>query len=173
MKKMILALLLLVSVCLVPTYAKEKWACSDEAACGELKPLSMEKALKKMEGHQEAYFYFGFESCPWCQQAKPILKSVIKKTGKTVYYVKIRNRKNELLVTAEQKKRYTPFLEKYMKPNNKDVLTLYVPLLVHYDGQKVVDGHQGTVKNHDASQRQMTKKERKTLRKVYTKILSE
>lgn len=35
--------------------------------------------------------YFGFSSCPWCKEAKPILKKVAKENEIDIQYVKVRD----------------------------------------------------------------------------------
>ena len=48
---------------------------------------------------------------------------------------------------------------------------LYVPLVVSLKKGKAVDGHESTVKKHDASKRQMTKQEKKRLENRYIKLM--
>lgn len=38
---------------------------------------------------------------------------------------------------------------------------------------KVIDGHEGTLESHDATERKMTNDEKEQLTKIYTKLMSE
>ena len=54
-----------------------------------------------------------------------------------------------------------------------NVLTLYVPLVLVVKNGKVIDGHEGTIESHDATERKMTNDEKEQLTKIYTKLMSE
>ena len=60
-----------------------------------------------------------------------------------------------------------------MSNNDESVLTLYVPLVLVVKNGKVIDGHEGTLESHDATERKMTNDEKKQLTKIYTKLMSE
>ena len=67
----------------------------------------------------------------------------------------------------------TKYIKKYMTRNKDEdnKYWLYVPLVVSLKKGKAVDGHESTVKNHDASKRQMTKQEKKRLENRYIKLM--
>lgn len=132
---------------------------------------TMDDAISLFENRESGVIYFGFENCPWCKEAKPILKEVAKKLGKKIYYVKTRDKDNERLYTDEQKEKIQPYIEEYMSENDEGVMTLYVPLVLVVKDGKVIAGHESTVEGHDAHERTMTKKEQKQLKKTYTKML--
>ena len=50
-----------------------------------------------------------------------------------------------------------------MSNNDEGVLTLYVPLVLVVKDGKVIDGHEGTLESHDATERKMTNDEKSTL----------
>lgn len=60
-----------------------------------------------------------------------------------------------------------------MSNNDEGVLTLYVPLVLVVKDGKVIDGHEGTLESHDATERKMTNDEKEQLTKIYTKLVSE
>lgn len=60
-----------------------------------------------------------------------------------------------------------------MSNNDEGILTLYVPLVLVVKDGKVIDGHEGTLESHDATERKMTNDEKKQLTKIYTKLMSE
>lgn len=60
-----------------------------------------------------------------------------------------------------------------MSNNDEGILTLYVPLVLVIKNGKVIDGHEGTLESHDATERKMTNDEKEQLTKIYTKLMSE
>ncbi len=133
--------------------------------------ISFDEAIQYFTEKKSGVLYFGFESCPWCKEAKPILKKVAKELGVNIYYVKTRDDDKNLLYTDEQKAQIQPYIQNYMSNNDEGVLTLYVPLVLTIKDGQVLDGHEGTLDSHDATERKMTKKEKKKLTKIYTKLL--
>ena len=60
-----------------------------------------------------------------------------------------------------------------MSSNDEGILTLYVPLVLVVKDGKVIDGHEGTLDSHDATERKMTDNEKKELTQIYIKLMSE
>ena len=60
-----------------------------------------------------------------------------------------------------------------MSSNDEGILTLYVPLVLVVKDGKVIDGHEGTLDSHDATERKMTDDEKKELTQIYIKLMSE
>ncbi len=163
-------------------YANETNACDPTESCEtteestneEFVEISMDEALSFFNDKKDGILYFGYEQCPYCQQAKPILAKVAKSSDKTVYYVKVRDDQKNLLYTDEQREQLSQYIGKYMQENEDEdnKLWLYVPLVLSVKKGEAIKGHEGTLKNHDASKREMTKKEKKKLKRIYKKILN-
>lgn len=153
-------------VCSLPEPSKESSAVSF------MTKISMQEALSMLKEKKDALFYFGYPDCPWCKEAIPVLKEVSTEKKKTVYYIQTRDEKKELLYSAKEKAKLTPYLRSYMKQDEKKEYQLYVPLVVMVEKGKVLKGHLGTVDGHDAHERLMTEDEVKELKKIYEEMLS-
>lgn len=187
MKKLLLILLsLTLCACqaqIKPTSSTSKKACdvtSEEKTCNtkddtktNFNEISFDEAIQYFTQEKSGVLYFGFSSCPWCKEAKPILKKVAKENGIDIQYVKVRDDKKNRLYTDEQKAIIEPYIQDYMSNNDEGVLTLYVPLVLVVKDGKVIDGHEGTLESHDATDRKMTDDEKEDLTKIYTKLMSE
>lgn len=138
-----------------------------------LKKFRWMMRLPFLKKKKSAILFFGYSTCPYCQQARPVLEKAAKKEKKSVYYVRVRDDDKNLLYTEEQRKELTKYIKKYMTRNKDEdnKYWLYVPLVVSLKKGKAVDGHESTVKNHDASKRQMTKQEKKRLENRYIKLM--
>ena len=92
MKKLLLILLTL-TLCACQTRTKStastsKKACdvtSEEETCNSkddtktaFKEISFDEAIQYFTQEKSGVLYFGYSSCPWCNEAKPILKKVAK-----------------------------------------------------------------------------------------------
>ena len=187
MKKLLLILLsLTLCACQAPTKSTtstSKKACdvtSEEEKCNEkdntktnFNEINFDEVIQYFTQEKSGVLYFGFSSCPWCKEAKPILKKVAKDNGIDIQYVKVRDEEKNRLYTDEQKAIIEPYIQDYMSNNDEGILTLYVPLVLVVKNGKVIDGHEGTLESHDATERKMTNDEKEQLTKIYTKLMSE
>ena len=187
MKKLLLILLTL-TLCACQTQTKStastsKKACdvtSEEETCNSIddtkttfKEISFDEAIQYFTQEKSGVLYFGYSSCPWCNEAKPILKKVAKENGIDIQYVKVRDEEKNRLYTDDQKVIIEPYIQDYMSSNDEGILTLYVPLVLVVKNGVVIDGHEGTLDSHDATERKMTDDEKKELTQIYTKLMSE
>ena len=57
-----------------------------------------------------------------------------------------------------------------MSNNDEGILTLYIPLVLVVKNGKAIDGHEGTLESHDATERKMTDDEKKRINTNLYKI---
>lgn len=154
------------------TAVKEKCDTKDKNSV-QFHEISFEDAISYFAKKKSGILFFGFSSCPWCKEARPVLKKIAQKKGIDIQYVKTRDEDKNRLYSDEQKNQIEPFIKDYMSNNDEGELTLYVPLVLVVKDGEVIDGHVGTVDGHDATKRKMTNKEKKELTNIYTKLLNE
>ena len=141
----------------IPKGCEEQSACSIDEADNQKDDwfigLTMEDALQKLENQEDGVYYFGYEDCPWCQDAAPVLKEVAQEHQKKVYYIRTRDEDHNLMYDDEQKERIINYLGEYMETNEDGQLTLYVPMVVEMKNGKVKNTHIGTVDSYDPNDR--------------------
>ncbi|WP_304775420.1 hypothetical protein [uncultured Faecalibaculum sp.] len=150
-------------------------ACESPAVAEEaedMTEISFDQAIQYLESMAPGVYYFGFEKCPWCQEAVPVLLEEAEKTGQQIFYVKTRDEDKKRLYDDAQKERITPFLEPWMKDNEDGELTLYVPLGIRVHNGEITGGPQGTVEGHDAKEAAMTDQQKQALAGIYHKVLT-
>ncbi len=130
--------------------------------------LTMDQAVEMIEAKDTFVLYIGFEDCPWCIEALPILNDVAKQDDKQVYYVDtradgedIRNEENDAYV----------FLQSYFEPYLAEDKIIYVPAVIAIENGEVQAYHEGTVDGHDAHERQLTEDEKDMLKSSYEKLM--
>ena len=104
---------------------------------------------------------------------KGVYEEFLNENHIDIQYVKVRDEEKNRLYTDDQKEQIQPYIQDYMSNNDEGVLTLYVPLVLVVKDGKVIDGHEGTLDSHDATERKMTDDEKEELTKIYTKLMSE
>lgn len=134
--------------------------------------ISFDEAIGLFENGKSGLVYFGFSRCPWCEEVVPLLEKAAKEQGVEVLYVKTRDAMKERLYTDEQRDQIAPYIGEYLQDNDEGVPTLYVPLVLAIQDGKVVMGHQGTVEDHDAHERLMTKDEQNQVQKTMNDLVS-
>lgn len=152
-------------------------ACEPQETDGQetdtswMQAITMEQAIDLFEQQGSGIVYFGFPACPWCQEAVPVLQEEAEAAGVDVFYVQTRDENKELLYTPEQKEAFTPWLKDYMSDNDEGVLTLFVPVVINVQNGSIVDGHVGTLDEHDATERKMSEEEVGQLHEIYKNLL--
>lgn len=117
MKKLLsIFLVLTLSACSAGTIEEKdtsKKACdSSQTACEvdesspekEFEEISMDDAIAYFTEKRTGILYFGFDTCPWCKEASPILKEVSNELNVDVVYCKTRDDDHNLLYTDAQKR---------------------------------------------------------------------
>ncbi|OLU38945.1 TlpA family protein disulfide reductase [Ileibacterium valens] len=140
----------------------------DEASFNE---MSFNDAISFFEDKKTGLLYFGFADCPWCQEIVPILDQALKENGKSVHSIQTRDSELNRLYSDEQKAEIEKYISDYMSEDDQGVLTLYVPLVLYVENGEVVDGHQGTVDEHDAHERKMTDQEKQEVTEIIDRIV--
>ena len=65
------------------------------------KEITMADALSTWRDNKSAVIVFGFTSCPWCQEAYPVLDKVADEKNVDIFYVRTRDEEGELTYTDE------------------------------------------------------------------------
>lgn len=179
LKKIFISTLVIFQCFTIPVSAKTTCdpteECDDKGSSkkNQFKEISMDEALSYFTERKTGILFFGFENCPWCKEAKPVLKKAAGSLNQDVYYVKVRDEDHNLLYTDDQRKQLSKYIGDYMSKNKEkgNKLWLYVPLVIHVKKGKVLGGHEGTVKSYNTTKRNMTKKEKTKLKRIYIRLL--
>lgn len=135
--------------------------------------MDMEQALQFLENKETGILYFGYDECPWCQQASPILNEISIEKNQEINYIRIVNAAHERLYTDEQNERLSLLISNYMTPDDQGTFQLYVPLVLSVKDGKIMNGYIGTFENHNANTREMTEEEKEQLKSIYEKLINE
>lgn len=137
--------------------------------------ISMNEALKMMkDSDEDVLLFFGFDDCPHCKIAHPLLLAVANEqnTNYKVRFVRTRDILGKLTYTEKQRKELIRYIPEYMSRNEDmdNKLWLYVPTMIRLKDGKVVDGHAGLLGENE-SMDTMTKVQEKELMKIYRHLL--
>lgn len=132
--------------------------------------MTIKDAAEFFKEGKSSLLYFGFDDCPWCKEALPILELVLKENNLPFNYVKIRDENRNPLFTKAEKDELIPYIRDYVEENDEGELTIYVPLVVAVKNGKTIDGHVGTVEDHDAHERLMNEQEVMVLSDIYNAL---
>ncbi len=137
---------------------------------------------KILDNKENALIYFGFESCPWCRNAVPILIQAASSTGlNKIYYLNIKNDRNELkkenneIITVKKgKKEYNLLVERlkdkldtYSGLNDENIKRIYAPTVMFIKNGEVINIHTSTVDSQSDPYIILNKEQRKELYDIY------
>lgn len=122
--------------------------------------------ITALKEKKDGIYYIGYEDCPWCIEAVPLMGEAAEKLNKKIMYLDI---KNETLTTADTDA-VKLALDEILDVDEEGVKTLYVPEVVVMKDGKIKAHHNATVEGHNANERKMTSDEQKALLDIYSGI---
>ena len=156
--------------------------CTDECKTSDMSNYSIESKQFRDATYEDleswlgdptfnGIVYLGFEECPWCQAAVPVLNEVLKEHDIQAYYI---NRNNEVDGNSNYHiNNVTDLLGKeYELDTDADGMPhVYYPTVLAIKNGKVVGHNVGTVPNHVAYERNMTEEEAQELYNLYDSFI--
>lgn len=113
--------------------------------------------------------YFGYNTCPWCRNAVPILIDTVKKNNiDTIYYADI----HKLNISSIREELYS-ILESYLEENETGEKALAVPDVYFIKEGKIIGHHIGTVDSYYNPYNEMSDSEKKELSSIYEELIKE
>ena len=176
---LLIVLLVGIFIFIFPPSSSQPSACTNSFCTEEDSPaisltdtiwfeeITMDECLEKWANKEDGVYYFGYEDCPWCQDAIPILKEVAQSQNQSVYYIRTRDSNHKLLYDERQKEELITYIGEYMEKNEEGELTLYVPMVVQMMEGTIENCHIGTVEGYEPSEREMTENEKEYLKEMY------
>lgn len=116
-----------------------------------------------LKSQQTAIYFLGYESCPWCEDALPILVDEAKQSKVTIHYINTKGLKND-------KDNYQ-MMQDLLKPILNSDKKIYFPNVIAIKNGKIQKNHIGTVESYNPNEREMTSEEKQQLRIIYKDIL--
>ncbi|KJY62688.1 hypothetical protein [Lactobacillus apis] len=111
--------------------------------------------INKLEKREKGIYYFGFPTCPWCQELLPVFDSSLK-TNKLKSFVV--NTRGSNYSSKENIKLETFFIHHISEKKR-----LTVPLIIMIKNKKDIRTHIGTVPGHNAEFTKMNLSQKKKL----------
>lgn len=147
----------------------------------------VDKILEVIES--EGIIYFGFNECPWCRNALPVLIEAAKeKEISEIYYFDIKDIRDELVLNEdgeietvkEKSEDYQKIYEAlydslnvYDGLNDESIKRLYAPTVFFIKNGKVVLMHESTVESQTDSSVPLSETQRQELKDIYIKGMVE
>lgn len=119
----------------------------------------------------DGVYYFGFESCPYCQRAVPVLNYALKEKNTYAYYVNIyKSRFDENGNKTEHGDEYYSKLQEFLKNYLEEDKIVYAPTVVFVKDNNIKQYNLGL--DNDSGKAFLTKEEKIHLLDIYRKGLS-
>ena len=112
--------------------------------------------------------YLGYNTCPWCRNALPVLLDVILEQKESLYYVDSHKLEEKIL-----KEELIPSLSQYLKEDEKGNKVLAVPDIYFIKEGQVVGHHVGTVDSYHNPYSGMNQSQKEELRRIYMDLYEE
>lgn len=111
--------------------------------------------INKLEKKEKGIYYFGFPTCPWCQELLPIFDNSLKTNKLKSFIVNIRSSN----YTSKENIKLETFFINHISEKKR----LSVPLIIMIKNKKEIRTHIGTVSGHNAEITKMNLSQKKAL----------
>lgn len=127
------------------------------------------KSIAEMMDEKKTFVvYFGFDTCPWCLEAVPILDEVAKENDEKVWYVNTRKDPEwKSNLDIDDYDLLTEKLGDYLPYDDDGVRHLYTPHVFFIKDGSVVYDHEGTIDGHDAHDETLSAEEKEQVKEYY------
>lgn len=135
--------------------------------------ISLEESINLIENKESGVLFFGFKTCPWCQDLIPILKDEADKLDIKINYINIRpdGDSSEFDLRKEDNKNYIKLQEFLKNTFIDDTKKVYVPLVLILKNGELIDYNYATIEGHDAKERELNEEEIKILKDKLNNML--
>lgn len=128
----------------------------------EFVKLHSDKVIQKIESGERGVYYFGFATCPWCQDILPYLRDELAVQANKAYLIDTKSAD----FSEENRQKITDIYIKYLGGDR-----LYVPFLIAINSKGEFKVHMGTVEGHDASKVSLTHSQEKELKNLLRNLI--
>lgn len=134
----------------------------------KIKYLNEDNIMKYLK-EETGVFYFGYNTCPWCRNAIPVLIDTVKENNiDTIYYIDIHKVK-----ISNIKKELFNYLGDNLKEDEEGNKGLAVPDVYFIKEGKIIGHHIGTVDSYYNPYKEMTNKQKEELSNIYESFIKE
>lgn len=137
-------------------------------AVHQYRKLTMKEANRIFAEGGSGVLYYGYETCPWCNQIVPVLNEVAEEFGQTVYYVDMHNQDGN---DEEIYNQFIEYVKEHLQKDEDGEPVLFVPQVFVVKNGKIVAEHLSAVDSYSPSQGNLNASQKKELKKIYTKML--
>ena len=123
--------------------------------------------LKMIESKRTAVIYIGRPTCPWCQDAVPVLNEIAKEYDMDIHYVFTRSDYNQSDAGQQAKDELILYMHDYLNENDEGEKALFVPDVLFIKNGEIAGNHINTVEGYQPSEREMNDEEIEQLKSIY------
>lgn len=148
------------------TYSNGKQIKLNIPSRNNVKYLKGNQVIKKMS-QETGFFYFGYNSCPWCRNIVETLIEVAVENNITIYYINIKDLSNNEL------KSIISYLKEYLRKTEANEERLYVPDVYIVKNGKIINHHIGSIESQKNPFNKLKGKDKDNLKNIYLDFIKE
>lgn len=124
--------------------------------------------LRRLDAKETFVAYFGFATCPWCNDVISILNKEAKETGVNIYYINTRpSRRVKANCEIPDYGLLVERIGEHFSENEEGEPYLYVPFVVFVKKGDIVFAHEGTVESFDSTMSDISEAYCGSLQSIY------
>lgn len=156
------------------TFSTDGYEFFDKNATIAIKKIGFNEALRMFDEKGTGIVVWGYQGCPYCQRALPVLNDAAVESGINVYYVDLRANDIADMSDDEWATSFSSlmnYLESILTIEDGEPV-MYVPEVVAIKDGTIVDHHLSLVDSFDSSvQNEMTEDQKLELINIYLDMI--
>lgn len=136
----------------------------------DFEEITFAESLRMFTEKGSGILYYGYDDCPWCERAVPLLNEAALETGVTVYYIDVYG---PFQPTKDQFDDLTYYIESTFLEDDEGSKSFFVPLIIGVKNGEITGSHVSLVKGFELEDENsmMNDAQKKELKDIYLDII--
>ncbi|MBQ9822915.1 MAG: hypothetical protein IJM63_00335 [Solobacterium sp.] len=136
----------------------------------DFQEITFKESIRLFSEKGSGILYFGYDNCPWCERAVPLLNEAALETGVTVYYVDVYG---PFQPTKEQFDELLDYIEETLIEDDKGEKAFFVPAVIGIKNGEITGSHVSLLSDFtiEDEESQLSDEQKKKLKEIYLDII--
>ena len=138
---------------------------------GDFREITFTESIRMFSESGSGILYYGYDNCPWCERAIPILNRIMLETGITVYYIDVYG---PIQPSREEFDTLLEYIDEVLIEDDEGKKGFFVPLVIGVKNGKITGSHVSLVDGFELENEddQLSDAQKEELKKFYYEIIS-
>lgn len=137
---------------------------------GDFQEITFAESIRMFEEGGSGILYYGYDNCPWCERAIPVLNQIVLETGITVYYIDVYG---PFQPDKQEFDKLLAYIDEALIEDDKGEKGFFVPLVIGVKNGQMTGSHVSLVDDFklENDDDQLSDSQKAQLKNLYLEIV--